>query len=187
MSALFALFYYIVVPLLSAVMAWLWLSRAKKPGHKRIARAVCALWFIWLAWMLGGNKVWYDMKVDRLCAKDGGIKVYETVTLPADRFDKWGVFSLPLEKKMQPGDEYYYIRDTHYYQGGSSAVWRAHSQIFRVKDKKLLGETIWYARRGGDLPGPWSNSSYSCPGEAGITKLKKRIFIKNTRKKGETL
>lgn len=49
--------------------------------------------------------------------------------------------------------------------------------IFRKSDEKLLGETIWYARRGGDLPGLGHMSSYSCPKEAGITELKEKIFL----------
>ncbi|UJP03539.1 MAG: hypothetical protein LZF85_03550 [Nitrosomonas sp.] len=36
------------------------------------------------------EKARLDREVDRLCAIDGGIKVYETVVLPADKFDKSG-------------------------------------------------------------------------------------------------
>ncbi len=117
-----------------------------------------------------------DREVDRLCAKDGGIKVYETVVLPSERFDKCGVFYLPIEKKFTPEDEYYYARATHYYQNKEPSMRKAHSRVFRKSDGKLLGETTWYLRRGGDLPGPGNSSSYSCPTEAGISQLKKKIF-----------
>ena len=38
-----------------------------------------------------------DREVKRLCAIDGGIKVYETVKLPAERFDQYGqIFILSI-------------------------------------------------------------------------------------------
>jgi hypothetical protein len=37
----------------------------------------------------GPSKGGLDAEVDRLCAIDGGIRVYERVTLPPDKFDKW--------------------------------------------------------------------------------------------------
>ena len=36
------------------------------------------------------EKARLDREVDRLCAIDGGIRVYETVQLPSDKFNKWG-------------------------------------------------------------------------------------------------
>lgn len=36
------------------------------------------------------EKARLDKEVDRLCAIDGGIKVYETVLLPPDKFNQWG-------------------------------------------------------------------------------------------------
>lgn len=38
-----------------------------------------------------------DSEVKRLCAIDSGIKVYETVKLPAEIFDKWGVIKIPIK------------------------------------------------------------------------------------------
>ncbi|OQW84176.1 MAG: hypothetical protein BVN30_04060 [Proteobacteria bacterium ST_bin16] len=43
----------------------------------------------------------------RLCAIDGGIKVYETVKLTAERFDRYEQISIPFEADIRPGDEYY--------------------------------------------------------------------------------
>ncbi|MBP9101513.1 MAG: hypothetical protein KBF68_09110 [Nitrosomonas sp.] len=43
------------------------------------------------------EKARLDREVKRLCAIDGGIKVYETVKLPAERFGKdWGRYTRPL-------------------------------------------------------------------------------------------
>ena len=32
-----------------------------------------------------------DRQMEELCKKGGGVKVYETVTLPPEMFDQWGV------------------------------------------------------------------------------------------------
>ena len=41
--------------------------------------------------LLSGCERWYlDSKMEELCAKDGGIKIYETVTLPASDFNEFG-------------------------------------------------------------------------------------------------
>ena len=187
MSALVMLFYWIVLPLVSILVAVFWLKLAKTPAHKWLARVVCAIWFIRLAWTLvSGEKIWLDMKVDRLCAKDGGIKVYETVTLSPDKFDKYGQTRLPPKRKLQPEDEYYYEWDIHYLQKGNPEMWRSFIEVFRKNDGKLLGESISYARVGGDLPGPWHSSSYSCPKESGLNFLEKKIFIQAVKGRGET-
>ena len=43
------------------------------------------------ALLVGCEKARLDQQVKELCAKDGGIKVYETVKLPPERFDQWGL------------------------------------------------------------------------------------------------
>ena len=54
------------------------------------------------------EKARLDREVDRLCAIDGGIRVYETVTLPADKFNERGeiAFYRPTQKESALGPEY---------------------------------------------------------------------------------
>ncbi len=129
-----------------------------------------------------------DAEVRRLCAIDGGIRVYEQVRLPAERFDQYGQikFYRPTQGENALGPEYLVKSTTQYYQRGNPEVWRDHYQILRRSDGKLLGEAVSYSRRGGDIPGPWHSSSYGCPKEAGEVTLIKRIFIKDQNKIGET-
>ncbi len=49
-----------------------------------------------------------DAEVRRLCAIDGGVKVYETVKLPPDKFDKWGMvnFYKPTQGENALGPDY---------------------------------------------------------------------------------
>jgi hypothetical protein len=115
------------------------------------------------------NKWRADRMVDELCAKDGGIKVYETVTLPKERFNQWGKFEVRDGKHMKPGDEYYSVWKVTNIEGrhessdiSSMTVYQSHFLIYRISDKKLLGESISYTRRGGDPISPSHPSSYSC-------------------------
>ncbi|MEW5710310.1 MAG: hypothetical protein AB1830_15640 [Pseudomonadota bacterium] len=129
-----------------------------------------------------------DAEVRRLCAIDGGIRVYEQVKLPVEEFDQYGQinFYRPTQGENALGPEYLVKSITQYYQRGNPEVWRDHYQILRRSDGKLLGEAVSYSRRGGDIPGPWHSSSYGCPKEAGEVTLIKRIFIKDHNKTGET-
>ncbi|MBK7492486.1 MAG: hypothetical protein IPI17_11185 [Nitrosomonas sp.] len=119
-----------------------------------------------------------DREVKRLCAIDGGIKVYETVKLPAERFDQYGQIRVPAKWLAEPGDEYYYESFTYYLKQGNPGMYQSHYKLYRVADSKLLGELIRYSRRGGDIPGPWHPSSFGCPKETGFNDLEKQIFTK---------
>lgn len=131
-------------------LLWLWILLA------------LFIWW-WVAPTL--NKARLDAQVRERCAKDGGIKVYETVILPPDKFDKYGFinFYRPTQGENALGPEYVFKEERIYYRRNNPDVWRVHNQIFRRTDEKLLGEEIVYIRRGGDPIGPWNDSSYTCP------------------------
>ncbi|GKS69954.1 hypothetical protein W03_19580 [Nitrosomonas sp. PY1] len=126
----------------------------------------------------GPSKGQLDDEVRRLCAIDGGIKVYETVKLPAGRFDKYGQIRIPYKEIVGPGDRYFYESSQKFLVEGNPAMWRNHYKVFRIYDNKILGESVSYARRGGDLPGPWHGTSFGCPEKASIIYLNMQIFIK---------
>lgn len=121
-----------------------------------------------------------DAEVKRLCAIDGGIKVYETVTLPAEKFNQWGQvdFYRPTQGEEALGNEYRFKKEDFYYLQGNPSMFRTHAQIFRQSDKKLLGEAIFYTRGGGDMHGPWYGTGFYCPShEYGYEHLFKKIFL----------
>lgn len=141
---------------------------------------------VWLG-LPAFNKWRADKLVDELCAKDAGIKVYETVKLPKERFNEWGQFYVPDIRFMKATDEYYTEHVNIYYKDGmpimdnshkdeSLDVWQSHYKLYRKVDYKLLGESIGYSRRGGDPIGPWHMSSYTCPDNFGNTALSQQIF-----------
>ena len=118
-----------------------------------------------------------DAEVRKLCEKDGGIKVYETVTLPAEHFAKDGSILIPAKWLAKPEDEFYSESSKVFIRKGSPEMSQLHYKVYRRSDEKLLGEAISYARRGGDMSGPWHPSSFRCP-KGTVVDLKNQIFIK---------
>ncbi len=118
-----------------------------------------------------------DEEVRSLCAKDGGIKVYEAVKMPATMFDEFGVVVVPDTTEKRPlGSRYILEEDTKYYRQGNPSLRREHAKIIRSSDGKVLGEFTSYHRVGGDLPGPWHASTFVCPPNIGTATLKQSVF-----------
>lgn len=122
-----------------------------------------------------------DDEVRRLCAIDGGVKVYESVQLPAKNFNQWGQinFYRPDQGENALGLDYVFKKNLHYYRQDAPTLIRHHYQVIRRSDGRLIGETISYGRGGGDIPGPWHPSSFTCPDivVAGPNALLKAVFI----------
>lgn len=121
----------------------------------------------------GCEKYRLDQQVAELCKKEGGVRVYETITLPPEMFDRWGDpfpgwQGRPLEDRLGP--DYRYISETNYLKHGdpikvfSEGELRRYSEkIIRVSDGKLLGQSIVYGRIGGELILIGHPSSNRCP------------------------
>jgi hypothetical protein len=126
-------------------------------------RAAGAVLVVVLALGTSGCERWrLDRQMESLCQKDGGIKVYETVTLPASEFGPTGE---PRFSRRVPGTaredilgpEYRYGSNREILVGdaqpkhGTGQLVRLHWTIHRRSDNKLLGEQTEYRRSGGDL------------------------------------
>lgn len=112
---------------------------------------------------LAGCERWaLDRQMEELCKKDGGIKVYETVTLPASDFSNIGQ---PLARYQQTaksdedrfGPDYKYVVKREFLVGkganplrGEGALTRTYFAIYRRADTRLLAESVQYDRGGGD-------------------------------------
>lgn len=144
-----------------------------------VGAALCGLW-----WGVPTfNQRQADKLVDELCSKDGGIRVYEFVSLPKARFNQWGQFHVFEKRAMRPRDDYYTVWKTedlignhNSYDVGKLTVYRHHFLMYRTADKKILGESVGYTRRGGDPIGYWMPSAYSCPKDID-NELSKQIFV----------
>lgn len=185
-----SILYLLIVLGVWAVLTWvLWKGwrrwRVATGGKRRLRNAVVlvigVVWFGASFWYAGGQKLYYDMQVKRLCAIDGGIRVYETVKLPEDKFNQWKQpnFYRPTQGENALGPEYVFKEERHYHRRDNPMMIRHHYRVLRRSDGKVLGETISYGRGGGDMPGPWHPSSFTCPevAEAGPNALLKAIFV----------
>jgi hypothetical protein len=167
---------------LGLIIFLLWLLFMTK---NNILRTAIVLFFLF--WQgIPAYKIWQaDKVVDGLCAKDGGIKVYETVTLPKERFNQWGQFLVLDRSVMNQNDEYYSVWEKKDVEGNSNyeisalTIYRNHFMIYRKSDHGLMGEGISYSRRGGDYISPSMPSSYSCVDQFNEVELSKQIFKKN--------
>lgn len=117
--------------------------------------------------LAGCEKARLDDEVRRLCAKDGGVKVYETVRLTEEEYQKllnrYGELDIRDKEYAKPSDAFFQESTTTYLRKGNPEMWRSEYRLVRRSDGKVLARNVHYARRGGDLPGPWHDSSFGCP------------------------
>ena len=179
--------------LIGVIAIWAWLSyflwkvwrnaRGGNDGRVRIVINVLGIvfglfWFGASAYYAGGRALLGNLEVDRLCKQDGGLRVYETVTLPAKKFDNYGVVRIPSKQDAKPQDEYYYEQISNYHRDGNPKITRTQHRIVRRSDGRVLGESVRYSRGGGWLPGPWHGSSYMCPSiSKDVPAIEESIFI----------
>ena len=177
------------------VSLWIWLSwhgirgwskaRDRWPSKRRwadTAAMIAALaWFGTSFWFGGGRKIYWDERVRELCAIDGGVRVYEKVRLPPDKFNQWGQinFYRPDHGENALGAEYIFNSELTYLRMGNPSLHRYKVEVIRRVDRKVLGESIGYSRGGGDLPGPWQPSSFSCQQVYGDVPLLTEIFTRD--------
>jgi hypothetical protein len=175
---------WIIVPLLALMATVLiWRRSQNALTNKAVALAVGFAILSAPTLVSNGVKAHYDQQVRGMCAKDGGVRVYETVKLPTERFDKWGNVGIHEKGYAKPTDEYYYESEVQYYREGNPTLLRSRSWVVRRSDGKVLGEAISYGRSGGDLPGPWHGSSFHCPPIADAEgKIESSIFLKENEK-----
>lgn len=165
MSLVLFVFYWVGVPLLIVLVARNLWRQSRTPVHKGLVVAASAMILLGLLWLAEGEKWLLDRQVRELCARDGGVRVYETVKLPPEKFNQWGQpnFYKPNQGENALGADYVFKRETFYYRQGSPDLFRLRTQVFRRVDGKLLGESVFYKRGGGDIPGPWHGTSFMCP------------------------
>lgn len=143
--------------------------------------------------LTGCEKYALDRQMEELCKKDGGVKVYEIVTLPPEMFDQWGdPFPGWRQRVLQGrpeemlGSEYRYVVETVYLKKGnphqlfSEGVLRRYSEkIVRISDNKLLGESVVYGRTGGEVILLGHPSGSMCPTfKSAEEKLIRSVFLK---------
>jgi len=142
-------------------------ARMRTPSSVAGAGVALTLFALGLAACGSVQKVELDREVDRLCAIDGGVHVYEVVRLPKEDFGPDGEvfpqYRHLLFSEGRYGPEFVGRSAGRVLVGGNPALQRINSKIVRRADDKVLGEVVIYRRSGGDGPGLSERSEYSCP------------------------
>ena len=152
-----------------------------------MSRALISVAMIGALLVSGCNraKTKLDLEVDRLCAIDGGVKIYEVVTLPAESFGPNGEvfpqYQHLTSKGGELGPDYKSDLKSTEIVSGDPNLTRWHKRVYRRADSKVVGEYISYTRGGGDFYGPWPRSEYSCV-FANTKPLTQQVFRKGAEK-----
>jgi hypothetical protein len=124
-----------------------------------------------------------DAEAQRLCAIDGGIKVYETVVLPPDKFNEFGQALVPIGKDEE-GWGYHTTFSIVNLTGkfGVPTLEKETESVVRTSDSTLIAESVVYRRLGGGLlDGYLHGSGFHCPPAEGRGFLAK-VFIQRGEK-----
>ena len=168
-----------------------------RPVHARNAFSIIdrkpagfsAVLLIAMSLISGCEKLWLDRQMEELCKKDGGVRVYETVKLPPEMFDQLGdPFPGWRTRKSEDrlGTEYLFEEtDAILKDGdplkGQGRLRRYYRKIIRRADKKLLGESVYYGRSGGDFIAFPHPTSKGCPASQSSNDVIKQVFIKQEK------
>ncbi len=137
--------------------------------------------------LAGCEKYALDRQMEELCKKDGGIRVHETVKLPASMFNQDGdpfpgSRAQAIDERL--GAAYRFVDEITYLKRGEpmkgeGQLDKSRKLILRKSDNKILGESISYGRSGGDFIAFGHFTSKSCPVSlGGAQTLLRAVFVK---------
>ena len=124
-----------------------------------------------------------DAEAQRLCVNDGGVAVYATVTLPAERFNVYGQALIPIGKD-DIGWGYYESGESTRLMGTSDGptLLRDTTVIVRTSDQKQMAVSVRYRFAGGEfLSGYIQYPPLICQHPDG-TILKQYVFMKGEQR-----
>ncbi len=129
----------------------------------------------------GLDVMYADWKVDRLCKQDGGVKVFETDSPPAEFRKPDGNVNLDLLQRAGPDQSYYVVYNWTVIEPKDPTVSRLEIKLFRTADKKLLGAAVSYIRPMQNVGVPFLHQrGYTCPPNAGLLYLTTGVFFPNS-------
>jgi hypothetical protein len=131
---------------------------AKGSTHMRRI-TICTFSLLATTTITGCSKYALDRQMEALCKKDGGVKVYETVSVsPAEYLAMPQFRAIAKSQEEYYGPEYRYVEENKTLvgtangpQNGRGRLSRSHQSLFRKADGRMLGESVMYWRVGGDF------------------------------------
>jgi len=152
--------------------------REKKTGIFHISALIFAVVFIG-----GCEQMRVDAQMEELCKKDGGIRVYEKVILPGDKFNENGglIFFKTWNKS---GDGYKFLRTHDSIKSDKPSIDKNTFTIIRESDNRVLGVFVTYLRTGGGvLPRLGPDPTRRCPMGIYDDHFLNSVFVKRKKVK----
>ncbi len=127
-----------------------------------------------------GQQSYWDAQVREMCAKDGGVTVYERVKLTRSEYQRLGgdrdIVPVPSRNSAGPNAPYVADRKITKIHEWSPEVYRRETVIIRVADRKILSRQVTYGRIGGDFPSHAHPSSYGCADVGLLLDIERQTF-----------
>jgi len=122
-----------------------------------------------------------DWKVDRLCKKDGGVKVYVREPAPPALLQADGKVDIRALMYPKPGQSHVLKYTSTDVQTGEPYIFRSEYRLFRSADNTLMGIAVTYNRRAQNLGIPFlARRPYSCPSTKQAIELVDQAFSVNS-------
>jgi hypothetical protein len=138
------------------------------PRNNLAGWVLAALLLVPAGWVgLRLSNTWsLDRELERLCSKDGGVRIFETVRLSKEHFDSDGTpfpeYRRLLSSGGQLGPDFSVEEIRKILIAGDPQLSRTEIRVTRKRDGKLMGSQVIYFRDGGGLPLPSPPSSRLC-------------------------
>ena len=137
--------------------------------------------------LLGGcglDVMYADWKVDQLCKKDGGVKVFVTDNPPAEFRNADGNVDLDALQRAKPGQAYFLARRWTQVRPTEPEITRLEIRLIRQRDEALLGTSVVYIRPIQNVGVPFLHrEGYSCPEPDDLKRLIEAVFFSDIRAK----
>ena len=126
------------------------------------------------------NQARWDSRVRELCARDGGVTVFETISVSPEEFaalpTTGGQTAIPTQSAMKPKAPAFFTSSETVITDGNPRVTRLEHLVKRRSDGKVIGRIISYSRVGGDFPTIAHPSSFRCPDYKKLTAGQAHFF-----------
>ena len=159
----------------------MWSGKGRYAGSIRRVLRFLALFPVIALTACGPSKAELDAEVRRLCALDGGLKIFERVVLPPDQLNQVLKRGVRAKNNSAPIDELYFEIENVIIVSGNPELSKHTYKYIRRSDGKVIAHLVVYGRGGGDFWGPWHESSFSCPDSSKMTQLERTLFERGNR------
>jgi hypothetical protein len=95
------------------------------------------------------QRTYWDARIDEMCQKDGGVTVYERVTITTEEFKSLGGAGRTvrvLRREVAPPNAPYVADNTTAWLNRDPDVFRSETLIVRTSDGKVLSRQVNYVR-----------------------------------------